>query len=111
MPEDLKDALVNTHYVVEYYGLPYPGSISIGAEVNYALPLNSGLPVTLVHQVQSHHIEWGGLAQWLASRTTDQGVFGSRPGRGTVCFGLEQVTFTHCLVLVKPRKPCTDDSD
>ena len=52
---------------------------------------------------------WGGLAQWLASRTTDQGVPCSRPGRGTVCCGLEQVTFTHCLVLVKPRKPWTDD--
>ena len=35
-----------------------------------------------------------------ASRTTDQGVLGSRPGHGT---------FTHCLVLVKPRKPSTDD--
>ena len=44
----------------------------------------------------------GGLAQWLASRTTDQ---------GTVCCGLEQGTFTHCLVLVKPRKTWTDDSD
>ena len=54
---------------------------------------------------------WGGLAQWLASQTTDQGVTGSRPGRGTVCFGFEQVTFTHCLELslVKPRKPWTDD--
>ena len=31
------------------------------------------------------------------------------PGRSTVCCGLEQVTFTHCLVLVKPRKPWTDD--
>ena len=42
MPEDLKDALVNTHYVVEYYALPYPGPISIGCriqhEVDYALP-------------------------------------------------------------------------
>ena len=36
----------------------------------------------------------GGLAHWLASRTTDKGVPGSRPGRGTVCCGLEQVTFT-----------------
>ena len=52
---------------------------------------------------------WDGLAKWLASRTTDQGVPGSRPGRGTVCCGLEQVTFTHCLVLVKTRKPWTDD--
>ena len=47
----------------------------------------------------------------VASRTTDQGVPGSRPDLGTVCCGLEQVTFTHCLVLVKPRKPWTDDSD
>ena len=54
---------------------------------------------------------WGGLAQLLASWTTDQGVAGSRPGRGTVCCGLEQVIFTHCLVLVKPRKPWTDDSE
>ena len=38
-------------------------------------------------------------------------VPGSRPGCGTVCCGLEQVTFTHCLVLVKPRKPWSDDSD
>ena len=29
--------------------------------------------------------------------------------RGTVCCGIEQVTFTHCLVLVKPRKLWTDD--
>ena len=38
-------------------------------------------------------------------------VPGSRPGRGTVCCGLEQVTFTYCLVLVlvKLRKPWTDD--
>ena len=56
---------------------------------------------------QSH--AWGGPVHWLASRTTDQGVPGSRPGRGTVCCGIEQVTFTHCLVLVKPRKPWTDD--
>ena len=51
----------------------------------------------------------GGLAQWLASRTTDQGVPGSRPGRVAIRCGLEQVTFTHCLVLVKPRKPWTYD--
>ena len=50
-----------------------------------------------------------GLAQWLAPRATDQGVPGSRPGRGTVCCGLEQIIFTHCLVLVKHRKPWTDD--
>ena len=35
-------------------------------------------------------------------------VPGSRPGRGTVCCGLEQVTLTHCLVLVKLRKPWTN---
>ena len=52
---------------------------------------------------------WDGLAQWLASQTTDQGVPGSRPGRGTVCYDLEQVTFTHCLVPVEPRKPWADD--
>ena len=53
----------------------------------------------------------GRLAQCLASWTMDQGVPGSRPGHGTVCCGLEQVTFTHCLVLFKPRKPWKDDSD
>ena len=41
----------------------------------------------------------------------DYGPRGPRPGRGTVCCGLEQVTFTHCLVLVKPRKPWTDNCD
>ena len=52
----------------------------------------------------------GGLTQWLASRTTDQGVPGSRPGRVVaVRCGLEQVTFTPCLVQVKPRKPWTYD--
>ena len=55
--------------------------------------------------LENHKREkWGGLAQWLASRTTDQGVPGLRPGRGTVCCGLGQVTVTHCSVLVKPRK-------
>ena len=49
----------------------------------------------------------GGMAQGLASRTTDQGVPGSRPGRVAVRCGLEQVRFTPCLVLVKPRKPWT----
>ena len=49
----------------------------------------------------------GGLAQWLASRTTDQGVPGSRPDRVAVRCGLEQVIFTPSLVLVKPRKPWT----
>ena len=36
-------------------------------------------------------------------------VPGSSPGRCTVCCGLEQVTFTPCLVQVKPRKRWTDD--
>ena len=44
-------------------------------------------------------------------RTTDQGVPGSRPGRVAVRCGLEQDTFTPCLVLVKPRKPWTTDCD
>ena len=36
------------------------------------------------------------------------GVPGSRPGRRfAVPCGLEQVTFTSCLVLAKPRKPWT----
>ena len=47
----------------------------------------------------------GGSAQWLASRTTDQEVPCSRPGLVTVLCGLEQVTFTPCLVLFKHRKP------
>ena len=34
----------------------------------------------------------------------DQGVPGSRPGRVAVHFGLELVTFTSCLALVKPRR-------
>ena len=47
--------------MVEYHGLPYPGPIRIGCriqhEVDYALLLNSGMRVTLVHQGQSHYIE------------------------------------------------------
>ena len=34
---------------------------------------------------------------------------GLSPGRSAVRCDLEQVTFTPCLVLVKPRKPWTDD--
>ena len=56
------------------------------------------------------HME-GGLAQWLASRTTDQGVPGSRPGRVAVRCGLEQVKFTPCLVMVTPRKLTRTDCD
>ena len=33
----------------------------------------------------------------------------SSPGRCAICCGLEQVTFTPCLVLVKPRKQWTHD--
>ena len=46
----------------------------------------------------------GGLAQWFGRRITGQRVPGSSPGRCSVRCGLEQVTFTPCLVLVKPRK-------
>ena len=79
----------------------------------YNQKANPALNTKVLHiKTKNIHVHmWGGLAQWLASRTTDQGVPGSRPGRGTVCCGLEQVKFTHCLVLVKPRKPWTDDSD
>ena len=42
---------------------------------------------------------WGRLAQWLASRTTDQGVPGSRPGLVAVRCGLGHVTFTPCSVV------------
>ena len=45
----------------------------------------------------SYTLEAGGLAQWLALRTTDQGVPGSRPGGVAVRCGLEQVTFTPVL--------------
>ena len=34
-----------------------------------------------------------GLAQWLALRTTNQGVPGLRPGRDAVRCGLEQVSY------------------
>ena len=48
------------------------------------------------------------MAQWLGRRISEQGVPGSSPGRCTFSCGLEQVTFTPCLVLVKPRKQRTD---
>ena len=53
--------------------------------------------VNWVKMTEASFMMWGGLAQWLASWTTDQGVTGSRPGRGTGVCGLEQVTFTHCF--------------
>ena len=49
------------------------------------------------------------MAQWIGCRISDQGVPGSIPRRCTFRCGLEQVTFTLCLVLVKPRKRWTDD--
>ena len=54
-------------------------------------------------------IEYGGVAQWLGCQFSDQGVPGENPGRCTFRCGLEQVTFTPCLALVKPRKLLTDD--
>ena len=44
-------------------------------------------------------------------RASDYGLRGpgSSPGRSEVRCDLEQVTFTPCLVLVKPRKRWTDD--
>ena len=49
------------------------------------------------------------MAQWLGRLISDQGVPGSNPGWCAFRCGLEQVTFTPCLVLVKPRKRWTDD--
>ena len=49
------------------------------------------------------------MAQWKGRRISDQWVPGSIPHRCTFRCGLEQVTFTLCLVLVKPRKQWTDD--
>ena len=55
----------------------------------------------------------GGLVQWLAlmTKSKDQGVPGSRPGLVAVRCGLEQVTFTPCLVLDKPRRLTWTDCD
>ena len=50
--------------------------------------------------------QWG---KWLGCQISDQGVPVSNPGRCTFRCGLEQVTFTPCLVLVKPRKGWMDD--
>ena len=61
-------------------------------------------PILVLNVDIFKHQSGGGLAQWLASWTRDQGVPGSRPGRVAVRCGLEQVTFTPCFVLVKPRK-------
>ena len=40
------------------------------------------------------------MAQWIGRRISDQGVPRSIPRRCTFRCGLEQVTFTLCLVLV-----------
>ena len=58
---------------------------------------------------QNKNLSRGGVAQWIGRRISDQGVPGSIPRRCTFRCGLEQVTFTLCLVLVKPRKRWTDD--
>ena len=57
-----------------------------------------GIPYFISIFAQNMYLR-GGLAQWLASRTTDQGVPGSRPGRVAVLCCLEQVTFIPCLLL------------
>ena len=54
--------------------------------------------IYLVFLAYFHTYVRGGVAQWIGRRTSDQGAPGSIPRR---C-GLEQVTFTLCLVLVKP---------
>ena len=51
----------------------------------------------------------GGVAQWIGRRISDHRVPGSIPRRCLFPCGLKQVTFTLCLVLVKPRKRWTDD--
>ena len=59
--------------------------------------------------IQRTSLPGGRQAQWLGRRISDKGVPGSSPGRWDVRCGLEQVTFTPCLVLVKPRKRWTDN--
>ena len=51
----------------------------------------------------------GRLVQWLGHQISNQGVPGSSLGRCAICCGLEQVTFTPILVLLKPRKRWTHD--
>ena len=60
----------------------------------------------MVRQKDSGRVERGGVAQWIGRRISDQGVPGSIPRRCTFRCGLEQVTFTLCLV---PRKRWSDD--
>ena len=47
--------------------------------------------------------------QWIGRRISDQGVPGSIPRRCKFRCDLEQVTFTRCLVLAKPKKRWADD--
>ena len=74
-----------------------------------SIPLNHRAPITEVRLRIQQKLKRGGVAQWIGRRISDQGVPGSIPRRCTFRCGLEQVTFTLCLVLVKPRKRWTDD--
>ena len=56
-----------------------------------------------------HDIEMGRTGAMVSVADYDHGVPGTRPDRGVIRCGIEQVTFTPCLVLVKPRKPGTYD--
>ena len=52
------------------------------------------------------------MAQWIGRRISDQGVPGSIPRRYTFRCGLEQVTFSICLVLVAvDGRPTWTDCD
>ena len=51
------------------------------------------------------------VSQWLGCRISDQGVPGSNPGRCTFRCGLEQVTFTPCLVLALDERLIWTDCD
>ena len=56
-----------------------------------------------------NYLNWGQTGAVV--RASDFGPRGPwfEPRPGAVRCGLEQVTFTPCLVLVKPRKRWTDD--
>ena len=61
--------------------------------------------------VQTVSSDGNHLGSCAVNRASDFGPRGPwfNPGRCTFRCGLEQVTFTLCLVLVKPRKQCADD--
>ena len=84
--------------------VPVPGHHSyFRKDFQMLLAVNRGL-------VKSpHHAVRGGVAQLIGRQISDQGVPGSIPRRCTFRCGLKQVTFTLCLVLVKPRKRWKDD--